>query len=282
MSTARLNGTSLYYETVGTGPTCLVMHGGLGLDHTLLHPLLDRLGERLRLAYYDHRGNGRSGRPPMETLTMAQLADDADALAEHLGAARVLVLGMSYGGFVAQELAVRHPGRVAGLVLIGTTPGQLGRTENPDDDQGPPPPPELAQLMRQPPVDDEGYIATMGALTTYLVHRLDPADVARAMDRTIYSPAAWRRSMEVLGTWSAVDRLGEIRVPTLVLVGKHDVLASPAQAYRIARRIPEAEVEVFGESGHALMYDEPDRFFAVVEEWLDRHRLTDRDPVVAS
>src|SRR6266540_5558788 len=152
MSTARLNGTSLYYETVGTGPTCLVMHGGLGLDHTLRHPMLDRLGERLRLAYYDHRGNGRSGRPPLETLTMAQPADDADALAGRLGAGPVLVLGWSYGGIVAQELAVRHPERVAGLVLVGTTPGQLGATERLDDEQGPPPPPELAGLMRSPVV----------------------------------------------------------------------------------------------------------------------------------
>src|SRR6266511_3248237 len=148
MPTVAVNGTTLWYEVLGEGPTCLVMHGGLGIDHQLSRPVTERLAGRLRLVFYDHRGNGRSGRPPLETLTIEQLADDADALARRLGAGPVLVFGWSYGGFVAQELAVRHPGRVAGLVLTGTTPGQLGTTEDPDDDQGPPPPPELAGLMR--------------------------------------------------------------------------------------------------------------------------------------
>ena len=81
----------------------------MGLDHTYLRPALDPLADRLQLVYYDHRGNGRSGRPRMDTLTMEQLADDANALARRLGFDRLLVFGASYGGFVAQELAVRHP-----------------------------------------------------------------------------------------------------------------------------------------------------------------------------
>ena len=61
------------------------MHGGLGVDHSQFREELDPLGDLLRLVYYDHRGNGRSGRPPIETLTLAQLAADADALRAHLG-----------------------------------------------------------------------------------------------------------------------------------------------------------------------------------------------------
>lgn len=69
MSHAATNTTILYYTEVGTGLPCLVMHGGLGFDHTYLHPWLDGLGSQLRLIYYDHRGMGRSGRPPLESLT---------------------------------------------------------------------------------------------------------------------------------------------------------------------------------------------------------------------
>ncbi|HEX6676744.1 MAG TPA: alpha/beta fold hydrolase [Actinomycetes bacterium] len=272
MPTVEVNGTTLWYEAFGDGPTCLVMHGGLGLDHALCRPVVERLAGRLRLVWYDHRGNGRSGRPPLETLTMEQLADDADALARRLGAGPVLVLGWSYGGFVAQELAVRHPARVAGLVLVGTTPGQLGATERPGGEQGPPPPAELAGLTGRPPaVGDEEFAAVMRGFVAYMVHRADPAELTAALDRTVLDAAAWRRSMEVLAGWSVVDRLGQVRVPTLVLAGRHDFLAAPPQAERIASRIPGAERVVFDHSGHALTYDEPDRFLAVVGDWLARH-----------
>jgi len=89
---------------------------------------LTPLEQRLRLVYVDHRGNGRSGRPPLETITIEQLADDAAALARHLGDDRVVVIGHSFGGFVAQELALRHPLLTTALILVDTTPGQLGAT----------------------------------------------------------------------------------------------------------------------------------------------------------
>ena len=71
MATAEVNQTTLFYTPFGHGPTCLVMHGGLGIDHTMYRSL-DPLGEHMRLIYYDHRGNGRSGRLGMETLTIEQ------------------------------------------------------------------------------------------------------------------------------------------------------------------------------------------------------------------
>src|SRR5215210_6762462 len=69
MPVAHLNDTELFYVEVGEGLPCLVMHGGLGFDHSALHPWLDPLGDVMRLVYYDHRGNGRSGRPPSQTIT---------------------------------------------------------------------------------------------------------------------------------------------------------------------------------------------------------------------
>src|SRR5215210_333371 len=85
MPVAHLNDTELFYVEVGEGLPCLVMHGGLGFDHSCLHPWLDPLGEEMNLVYYDHRGNGRSGRPSSDTITFEQLSADADALREHLG-----------------------------------------------------------------------------------------------------------------------------------------------------------------------------------------------------
>ncbi len=74
MQVVHLNDTDLFYVEVGTGGLpCLVMHGGLGFDHTALHPWLDPLGDVMHPVFYDHRGNGRSGRPPSETITFEQL-----------------------------------------------------------------------------------------------------------------------------------------------------------------------------------------------------------------
>lgn len=268
MATATINGTTLYYEETGTGPVCLVLHGGLGLDHTLYRDF-DRLADRVRLVYYDQRANGRSGRPPLSTLTMPQLADDAAALADHLGAAQVLVIGHSYGGFVAQELALRHPDRVAGLVLVDTTAGQLGSSDRPGDDQGPPVPAELAAALASVPDSDDDMADGMSSLLRHYLHRLSPEQVAPRFADVVFRADTMVRSMEVLAGWSAADRLGTVTAPTLVLVGRHDVVTAPAQARRIARRIAGAHVVTFEHSGHLPWLEQPDEFFAVLRAWLD-------------
>src|SRR5262249_34696747 len=120
---ANLRGADIHYELHGEGPAVLVMHGGLGLDHTYFRPWLDPLGARATLVYYDHRGNGRSARSqPLDDVDHATWADDADALRAALGNEQVIALGHSYGSFLALEYAVRHPGRVAKLVLVGCAP----------------------------------------------------------------------------------------------------------------------------------------------------------------
>src|ERR671920_2466600 len=122
MPVAHINGTELFYLEVGEGLPCLVMHGGLGGDHSALHPWLDPLGNVMHLIYYDHRGNGRSGRPPSQTITFEQLCADADALRDYLGFEEVAVLGYSFGGFVALEYALRYPEHLSHLVLLDTAP----------------------------------------------------------------------------------------------------------------------------------------------------------------
>jgi proline iminopeptidase len=270
---AELNGTSIWYEEEGTGPPCLVLHGGLGVDHALYQGTLPRLGERLHLVYFDHRGNGRSGRPPADTITMEQLADDAAALVRHLRLQTVAVLGHSYGGFVAQELALRHSELVSALLLIDTTPGQLGATESPDDDQGPPPRPELVEAMSVVPSSDEELAVGMRDLFRFYLHRVDPAEIEPVIAATIFDVQAMIRGFEVLAHWSSVERLDRITAPTLVLAGRHDPVTSWPQSVRITSRIPRSELVVFEDSGHLPWLDEPDRFFDVVGDWLDRTLL---------
>lgn len=117
----------------------MVLHGGLGLDHHLYRRTLAPLAEHFQLIFPDQRGNGRSTTEDLGSITMPQLADDALALADHLGLDQFSVFGHNYGGFVAQELALRHSDRLDTLVLVDTTPGQLGDGEAATDEQGPNP-----------------------------------------------------------------------------------------------------------------------------------------------
>lgn len=104
-----VHGTELSYKIVGEGHPCLVMHGGLGFDHTILHPGLDRLGNECELVYYDHRGHGQSGRPPLDTLTWEQLAHDAEGLRHHRGYKGISLIAHSLGAFSALEYVLRYP-----------------------------------------------------------------------------------------------------------------------------------------------------------------------------
>ena len=138
MATAELNGTTTWYEVDGEGPPCLLLHGGLGLDHSLYRATFSPLDDRAQLVFFDHRGNGRSGRPPIDTITIEQLADDAAAIAVHLGHRRVIVVvGHSYRGCVGQELALRQlPTHDVARRTAHATPRRLAAVAPPDGDVG--------------------------------------------------------------------------------------------------------------------------------------------------
>ncbi len=258
----------LWVERDGEGRPCIVLHGGLGVDHTLYRRSLVPLLEGCAVVTYDHRDNGRSARPPLSTMTIEQLADDAAALVARLGLERPAVIGHSFGGFVAQELALRHPDAVGALVLVATGPGQLGSGEDPAEGEGAPLPAAAAAVMSQVPADDAAVAEATVRLLPYYLHRRPADEVAAMMDGTVFDAAAMARGFEVLAGWSAVDRLGGIDVPTLVIVGRHDVFTSPPQSRRIARRVPEAVLVELEDSGHFPWLDEPAAFAAALNPWL--------------
>ena len=272
MTTVDIDGVPIHYEVDGAAgaPPLLVLHGGLGLDHVLYRRTLRPLADDLRLVHFDQRANGRSVPADVASITMERLADDAVALADHLGLDRFAVLGHSYGGFVAQELAIRHPARVAKLVLVDTSPGQLGAGEVEDEHGvGPPTPPEVVQMVSGPPPSTDAEFASgMARLLPFYFHRPDALELEGLDAGTVFRVDAMVRGFEVMATWSSVDRLGEIGSPTLVVVGRHDVFAAWPQAQRIASHLPRAEVVILEESGHFPWIEEPDRFFSAVRDFL--------------
>jgi proline iminopeptidase len=93
------------------------------------------------------------------------------------------------------------------------------------------------------------------------------------MAGTVFSAVAMRRGFEELATWSSVDRLTEIRVPVLLVAGRHDAFTAWPQAERIAKRLDDADVAILENSAHFPWLDEPDAFFATITDWLRRRQL---------
>lgn len=272
MPMARINDTELYYLETGAGLPCLVMHGGLGGDHGGLHPWLDPLGDILRLIYYDHRGNGRSGRPPLETLTYDQLAADADALRACLGLDKIVVMGFSAGAAIGLHYALRFPQRLSHLLLVGGHAAWDYGEEILDACRRRGATPEMLAAFQRSPKDDKDLAQMVRHLMPLYMHRYN-ADVAEQYVTNVrWDAAASARYGQLLRDYNLEPRLGEIQIPTLIIVGRDDVVTPPAQAQRLQRGIPHSELVIFEQSGHLPYLEEPDLFVQTVREWLTRTR----------
>lgn len=269
-----LPNTTLHGQIEGAGPPLLVMHGGLGLDHTYFRPWLDPLAEDLRLIYYDHRGNGRSDRPDsLEGIDHGTWADDADALRHHLGEEQILLLGHSYGAFLALEYAVRHPDRLRGLILVSATPAvdyvpeALARAEaraTPGQMEA------LMNMLSGPVQDDETFRESWLRVLPVYFQDYDER-YGRELDRDArYSAAAYYHAFgHCVPEYDVRPHLSGIAVPTLVLSGRHDWLAPPdLGAQRLLDAIPGARGVVFERSGHFPFVEEPERVITTIREWL--------------
>jgi len=261
---ARIAG--LHVETLGDGPAFLVAHGGPGAHHGI-YRTMDRLADRRRLVFWDHRGHGASDRLPDGPVEMRDFADDVVRVADGLGIDRFALFGHSFGGWVAQEAALRHPDRVAALVLAGTTPGQLGRTESPDDDQGPPPPDVVTELMSQTPATDDEAEALYCALGRHFMRGADESAYQAAIVPGSISADAMERVFEALGRWSSVDRLRDVACPALLIAGRYDVFCSVQQHERIARRLADPDLAVIDGAGHMMWMERPE-VLDLLDDWL--------------
>lgn len=271
MPITHVNGTDLFYFTTGDGLPSLVMHGGLGVDHTTLHPWLDSLGDMLHLIYYDHRGNGRSGRPLFETLTLEQFASDANALQSNLGFNKVVVMGHSVGGFIALTFAIEYPDRISHLILMDTAPAfnyvdeimaivqRKGATEE-----------MIAALAAPNPTDDVEFKRMLNIQMPLYFHEFNEEIADQLASTTVFSAFAGASNEVFLPTYDVIEQLGNIRIPTLILAGRSDFICPPSQAKILQKGIPHSELFIFEKSGHFPYIEESDTFFAIVKDWLKR------------
>lgn len=249
----------LWFEIVGNealGPPRLFANGsGSSIDD--VRPLLSRFAGDRALAVVDHRGLGRSG-VPNATPHMSDFADDLLALTDHLGWATFDLIGVSFGGMVAQEVAIRSPERIRRLVLMCTSAGGDGGSSYPlhelmdlDDE-------ERRRIM--PRLQDARFDEQWLRSHDGLVERLATAPTTRT------NTVGYRMQMEARRHHDVWDRLGEVSAPTLVASGVHDRIAPPENGRRIAERIPDARYRDY-DGGH-MFFLQDRSFFVDMEAFL--------------
>jgi proline iminopeptidase len=271
---AKINGSELFYTIHGQGQPMLLMHGGMGFDHTLFRPWLDELSDTTQLIYYDHRGNGRSTRPEtFDGISHDIWIDDADALRAYLGHERIILFGHSYGGFLAQEYALRHASHLDGLILCCTAPAMDYTDVIAANAEACGTPQQFQTAMNAfsaPIADDDSFREMWMEILPMYFNNYDPK-VSALMDENVrYSAKAFNHSFfRCLPAFNTLNRLSEISTPTLIIAGGHDWITPLAQgAARIVAALPNSKLTLFENSGHFPFIEEHSEFVTTVSEWI--------------
>jgi len=261
MSIANINGVNLYYELHGPEDApVLVLNNGILMNAAGSWVFQTAaLSRHYRLLQYDCRGQGQSAHPD-GPYTMALHAADLAALLDTLGIDRAHIAGASYGGEVAQAFALAYPERVRSLLLMDTT-SELGPELRATAESW------LAAARRADP--DEFYNATVPWNFSPQFIREHGALLADARRRyaLLDFPAVARLCECFLGV-DFTARLGEIAAPTCIIVGALDLLKGPAYAHMLKAAIPQAELHILPEAGHASPWERPAEFNTVVLGFL--------------
>jgi 3-oxoadipate enol-lactonase len=253
----------LQYDLHGDGePLLLIM--GFGLSSASWRPeFVASMSRTFRAITFDNRGTGRSDQPD-GPLSIAVLADDAAALLDALGIARPHVLGVSMGGSIAQELALNHPRRVAGLVLGCSYCG---------DTFGIPLDRQRFAALRAPAAGDPRAEARLMWPTTYTTEFIadNRAFLEAELDRALEYPTpphTLERQREATTVWSSYERLQRITAPTLIVAGDRDERMDPRNSTVLHEHIAGSRLHFIRGAGHMFWNSHPDEAAAVVTDFL--------------
>ena len=271
MPFATVRDLRMYYEIRGNGPRLLVISGTGGDLRRSPSIFETSLAQHFEILAYDQRGLGQTSRPDTP-YTMADYAEDANALLDAVGWNRSLVIGISFGGMVAQEYALRYPFRVERLVLASTSSGGAGGASYPLH--------ELSDLT----VEDYArrILCLSDTRRDAAWQTAHPDQFRGLLDQTLVGlqvganepgrQVGARRQLEARMRHDTFERLPALNMPIYICGGRYDGIATPANLEAMQKQIPGARLELF-EGGHLFfMQDLPafGRIAAFLEGNLDR------------
>jgi len=256
------NGQTLYYEVHGQGEP-LIMICGLGMDLTGYMLQVPVFSKHFQVIVFDNRDVGRSSEAT-ESYSIPDMADDTAGLVDALGLESAHVFGGSMGGAIAQELALRHQEKVRKLVLCAT----VGKST-----------PVLTLLLdvlkfiRQHDHDNAVFprMALLTGMTTNFLSNAEAVEQMLSMFQNQQFPQsfdAFARQADATMGFDALDRLGAVKAPTLVLAADQDILTPVSAAREIEAAIPGAQLQILEGGGHAFIWEISEKAHQAVIEFL--------------
>jgi proline iminopeptidase len=275
-----LNGVSIHYTVRGSGPVLIAHSGGPGMDARGWDDFA-KIDDFVTLVVIHPRGSGLSGPAAGDAYLLPDYASDVEALRIRLGLEKPIVMGWSHGGMVAQQFAFTYPDSLSKLILFDTSAyfGEFlsdieaavqefkdepwfersfaalkaewdGKYETDED---------MAKLWAE---EMKFYFTKFDARASAYHERTKDLPVRIAPLKVFNDREA--ASMDLR------PHLGKISVPTLVIVGRHDFITNVAMAEEMVRNIPNAKLEIFERSGHYALVEEPEKFYRVIKEFVER------------
>jgi 3-oxoadipate enol-lactonase len=263
----RSNGVQLYYEEHGSGePLVLIM--GFTVSSIGWHWNIPAFAEDFRTIVFDNRGVGQSDKPDTP-YSMTMFADDTVGVLDGLGIDQAHIFGISMGGMIAQEFALRYPQRVKTLILGCTNCGGPNAVLSKDPDVL-----NLLNNIEATDVQQAALVMTKVAVTPWFMQK--HMDVLLQLNQlSLQYPTPKHgmiRQMQAIQGHDTYERLPQITAPTLVVTGKEDGLVPPENSVTLAQRIPNADLSILANASHLFNIELPDTTAEVVKGFIRRRR----------
>jgi proline-specific peptidase len=275
MTTIQIRDVSLFVKVVGQGYPLVLMHGGPSADLWTMMSFRP-CADQFTLVFYDHRCNGRSEGAEVTSMSMETLTADADALRQVLGFDRWAVLGHSFGGHVALEYALRYPQHLSHLLLVNTGGDHRWAQENAPEvlaQRGFSP--EIVSIARRhlngqfEPNEMLSNLMKLGkAYNPHTSLRQMPHILFYGLQTKLRPEALIYAATHFLKGWAVMDRLGEIKAPTLVMAGREDFVFPPEHQEELAAGIPNARLVLIDRAGHNPHDERPAETLKAVRDFL--------------
>jgi len=263
MPQAKVDGVDFYYEVEGAGEPLILIRGfGSNADHW--HPQVVAFSPHFRVVTFDNRGIGRSGKPDVP-YSISMMADDAVGILDGIGISGAHVLGLSMGGMIAQNIAVRYPEKVNALVLTCTHCGGDHAIRAREEVQK-----NFADFIYNGSLEaGQKAIKSLFAEKTFTEA---PEIFQRYQEISGKFPSdidTLRRQREAIAAHDAWDDLPNIQAPTLILTGSEDAVVPAENSDILAERIPDAQLKIFEGGGHQFLIEQADAFNQTVLDFLN-------------